>query len=1091
MCVYASLVKIPEGQLPLPPRITPGWGVSGVLMICTGIIYALVGIKAPRVHVFFSAAYLASLGTAVLILYVTEPPIPLGVQGGYVAAAAFTGILLGAVATFFKEVTEVFGCLLGGFCLSMWLLCLRPGGLLHQTATRIILISCSVLGIPALYFVRYIRSYVLIGSISFSGATVTVLGIDCFSRAGLKEFWAYLWDLNDDLFPLGTETYPVTRGIRVQLAAIVLLTAAGVFSQIRLWRIIRRQNAERDAELAREQRDLEEEEENIGRRIQEQTDKERQLWEKRYGDDTKPDANSSGSVVFIENVPDDKKSNGSVHSAGSNTARSITKAETADGNEAPPSPGGTTTQVVNDPGPGPLIENDKDGGVVTVRVAADDTLPAMPPGYFNPDPEEQVVGGESQDQDQEQERYKEQGPDQDQGTTVNEAPPKSPPNDHSLQEDIAPCPPAVVPLPFKVPTANENAELAPEDDRSSVATYASKGDDNPVVTNERQPPAGGISEDARNHPSQTSHMSTHSGVHEDGVGPGQLVVHPALPDQDVDNRSVAATLDTESLLGAEDFESGASRRNTSDFDAERHPGKAADQEADSGVEPQTTPASQAENQQQQPPMPSDKDAGDVSRAEPEATDRLDASESSGTIRPEGTRGDGHVNAPVKRADMEVAADASCQSSRPAEPSVPGPKNPRSAASNESTPLSLTTDRLPHALSRVAISYRTNEWAKHLSHADLPEPERIQVAHLQQPPPVEDATGGEGVDDGVKEEAPAPLNVEDLQQTGESCASPPHSPTVGSKTKMRVSSTGSADPLLRGQNTAAMTWNTSSGAIPTVEKRGTSRMVSSTRPFRSEHPGQAVGNADPPSPVEAAGPESMARRFSEQTLIGRRETLLLQKKSNLYLPGSAAVPHPYAPPTRTPSEAGSAYNQPTFPAPGSPSAIPVDDDMPLSQRKEVIRQHSLLRNVSAPGPPPPGGVVYPHHHEGAAVTSTEYLPMDRRHASAQSLPVREVHPPAARRQSDFYTGAVAPVPFLGGFEQRVGITGRELEMQQSIDAQRRLLSLKDVEAQRRERERMARMMDERAFTARMQSGDLLEAHRDTLRRMQKQVNDKEA
>lgn len=37
------------------------------------------------------------------------------------------------------------------------------------------------------------RPYALIFSLSFSGATAIVLGIDCFSRAGLKEFWVYIW----------------------------------------------------------------------------------------------------------------------------------------------------------------------------------------------------------------------------------------------------------------------------------------------------------------------------------------------------------------------------------------------------------------------------------------------------------------------------------------------------------------------------------------------------------------------------------------------------------------------------------------------------------------------------------------------------------------------------------------------------------------------------------------------------------------------------------------------------------------------------------------------------------------------------------
>lgn len=46
----------------------------------------------------------------------------------------------------------------------------------------------------------------MVGSISFAGATATVLGIDCISNAGLKEFWVYIWNVNASLFPYGTVT---------------------------------------------------------------------------------------------------------------------------------------------------------------------------------------------------------------------------------------------------------------------------------------------------------------------------------------------------------------------------------------------------------------------------------------------------------------------------------------------------------------------------------------------------------------------------------------------------------------------------------------------------------------------------------------------------------------------------------------------------------------------------------------------------------------------------------------------------------------------------------------------------------------------
>jgi hypothetical protein len=120
-------------------------------------------------------------------------PVPDARQGGYFAACFLTGVIFGAVSLVFQEITEGMGCLLGGFCLSMWFLALKPGGLLTETSAKVVFIAAFTVTCYATSFSHYTRPYGLIGSTSFGGATVTILGIDCFSRAGLKEFWLYIW----------------------------------------------------------------------------------------------------------------------------------------------------------------------------------------------------------------------------------------------------------------------------------------------------------------------------------------------------------------------------------------------------------------------------------------------------------------------------------------------------------------------------------------------------------------------------------------------------------------------------------------------------------------------------------------------------------------------------------------------------------------------------------------------------------------------------------------------------------------------------------------------------------------------------------
>lgn len=250
----------------------------------TGLFYTLIGIKTKRLHIFLSAAYLTSLATAVLIVYVMHPPISNAIQGAFFVACFVTGAIFGGGSIVFTDVTEGLGCLLGGYCLAMWFLVLTPGGLIKSNTGKAIFIACMSLGGFGCYVSRWTRMYGLIGAISFSGATVIVLGIDCFSRAGLKEFWVYIWDLNDDLLPLHYKgLFPITRGIRVEIAAIVIIFLLGVMSQMKIWKIIKRRREQRAAENAREEQQQEQAEEELGRKVEEGNEQERRMWEAAYG----------------------------------------------------------------------------------------------------------------------------------------------------------------------------------------------------------------------------------------------------------------------------------------------------------------------------------------------------------------------------------------------------------------------------------------------------------------------------------------------------------------------------------------------------------------------------------------------------------------------------------------------------------------------------------------------------------------------------------------------------------------------------------------------------------------------------------------
>jgi hypothetical protein len=70
---------------------------------------------------------------------------------------------------------------------------MKPGGLIPNSFGKLIMIGACACLLFACSFHKLTREWGLIISLSFSGATSLILGIDCFSRAGLKEFWLYIW----------------------------------------------------------------------------------------------------------------------------------------------------------------------------------------------------------------------------------------------------------------------------------------------------------------------------------------------------------------------------------------------------------------------------------------------------------------------------------------------------------------------------------------------------------------------------------------------------------------------------------------------------------------------------------------------------------------------------------------------------------------------------------------------------------------------------------------------------------------------------------------------------------------------------------
>lgn len=997
---------IPAGELPITPRITPGWSVSGVILIISGLAYTLVGIKSKGLHAFVSAAALGALGTAVLIIYVMPVPVRDSIQGAYVVAAICTGAVLGGASVVFKETTECLSCLLGGFCFSMWILALHDGGLLTEQGPKAALIVSFTVAGFALYFSRWTRPPAMIGCISIAGATLVVLGIDCFSRAGLKEFWAYIWALNPNLFPLSADSYPITRGMRVELAATVLIAILGIVSQVKLWRIIKDRRTKRASMQAESDLALQDEEQTAGRRIEEENSRERKEWERVYGNGASFGGSADSGVGDM-----DGEKNGDVSHSSTEGSRT---------------PGGGTQHRVSMPeAPGTAISQSAKDGVITVRVARDD-VPTGAPG-------EEGEGGS----------------------------PRS----------------SAAVVPFGV--------VAPDDDeeeRSSVATFADE-EGGEVQGSRRQSMVNRLSATSSRLLRRLSQRSKGNDLElGEYHGESREELVESRQSRNDDNDSLAANLDDMSV-------------DDSDANTVR----------DGGVE------DDADGDAENPDRPATANEESVSQNPELAATETAAGEVSGDGTEDPSSGSSATSGQLAKTDAS-ASPTGTQETTPREGgSLKGSdeRSPKakSVASVNSLPANVTRTNLPRALSRVAMSYRTNEWAKHLAAAETPEPENLVVDE----PAAETSESSSNGDD----EKPAPLNIEELQQTAETATQPPA--LVRSVSVMSSNSQGQALPQNNSRSSLniptanleayrALSGNSKSHASliyaqPIAEEVVPSGFMSTPN---LEAPGAAFDPSATSTSLASRAPTGVSYS-SPQTLLGMRESFLRNKSQASFYMAGALGPEATS---RRSSEAGSMYNYPMYPsaaAVAATSGVSLDDldadDLPLSQRREIMRRASAVswqRNSSAAMLA--GGAIAP-----VDTPTAEAIPFNSHQPQRAAIDNAAMSDAARRaRMASFRNSVAADLragsaivtnggngPYVNGNStlnvSGINIYERDNEVRRTVDAQRgHLLGLREAEAQRKEAQRKEKERTDREFEERMRRGDLMHAHRAAMRRMQSGV-----
>jgi hypothetical protein len=971
------------------------------------------------------------------------PPIGNAVQGAYVVAVVCTGAILGGLAIAFRDLTECLGCLLGGFTLSMWLLTLGPGGLISDNTGKVVFIAAFTLAGFGLYFSRWTRKHGLIACVSFSGATATVIGIDCFSRAGLREFWAYIWALNDGLFPLGVTTYPLTRGIRVELAITILLFVFGIISQLRLWRLIKTRRNRGKEEPDESERDLATEEDNIGRQVEEMASHERREWERVYGNDTMnvhdEPSHSDLGVGGMENDKRDKDRSLVVSNPGSQQSAELPLDTAAHSPSA---------EI-------PMAQILTGNGLGDCRVMAE-------------------VAGNNRSEDLREDLGEnisgraEVGSDEHVSTAASEA---------RLSSQSA----------VRLPTSyiGSDPPVSGDDDgMSCAATFADGGDRSPLAAVAENAGNG----DGPDIPSRRSGVeSLANGVSDNSASLHRTPVHASTVRQRDDINALAeghealvplsrnSRGDIVSILANLDDMSSKGDADTIALSEERNPFESEETLEETGISRRAQKASSTDKLH---------DLERVIDGDLELLDQGAAASTKSDLTPNGislqppSDNIGHATNSTSTSDDERQNLSISGHPSPLNNTVDLPN----IISEEtlpipSPPVSLSKENLPPPFSHIALTYRTSEWAKHLNAAEIPEPDSPQ---------------SQGYDEAASnaQEQPAPVNVVELQQTAENATPPPAAPRTVSmlpnsapqNATSRSSPRGipSASPdmaihcgsTMAPRHAASKTLVSQSSTVLTeadVENNdGFFRIPSLPPPTEGAWMGQRAGTParlrhrssmptlDDNPPMRSGSPHA-----KPQTLMGLREALLRNRASATFvrLEANANASHGLAPVGLLSSGEGEADL----------------DNLPLSRRRSLIRQGSLPLQHQA-------------HPATTTTTTTTTLspsphppPFQSRFSSAPVVAAEDKAARQAKLLASFRSSVAADLAGAVNAPSSRGSSSSSIEQQRSI-----LLGQKEAEAQRREQARLEREWRDRAFGERMRrdGGLLMGAHREALRRLQR-------
>lgn len=502
-------------------------------------------------------------------------------------------------------------------------------------------------------------------------------------------------DLNSNSFPLDTNTFPLTKKLKAELAGVIVIAVFGTVSQLRVWKLVKEHRAKSATNEIEKQKDQDREEEELGRKIQDSLQRERAQWESMYGE--KSTQESSVASLKEPGVVQEREV------SANNSLEMVNRAQGDAGcsmhNDSPA--GATVADGVLDANNTQQV--DAQGNAIPCNKISNDTSAAL----------------------------------SDAGQPLAL-------KNNSLRASVPP-PPPVVPLPFTVP---EESEANDEDDNTSISAVPES--EHESITNGRPMVSKRISDmSGARHGNGVSRDVFESQEHMMSHGDDRRASSVAATlDDDQDDMSIHQLSPTHSLVGTE--RDASDEQQNVDLSANVRSEAAAATEADEAHVRGGT--AETDNGRETT------GTSDDSPAQPTVCQSLTAS--TDPKEDEASR-----KGPSRReSQVDTAMTGSKEGKEGSESQQPksGASVAMSAAGSPKNVLA--SDRL----SKVALSYRTNEWAKHLEAADKPELDELAAP----------ASPGVTVE-RYAEEQPAPVSDEIA------------APLMGNRRSSRRMSSGSA------------------------------------------------------------------------------------------------------------------------------------------------------------------------------------------------------------------------------------------------------------------------------------------------------------